>query len=267
MASTSPPGKPFNLGIVGGGISGLCLAITLLRHGIPITVYEAAAKFGEIGAGVGFGPNAGRAMELMSPEIFAAFTKFRTQNQQPEKFNTWFTARVGDARKADKDGYVRPGKKVGDALFDVPMKEGSQRGGIYRAAFLDELVNHIPDGVAQFGKKLVDLNDADDASGDVVLHFADGTTAQHSAVIGCDGIKSKTRLLLLGKDDPSAHAVFSGKYAYRGLIPMDKAIQLLGEDVALNSSMYFGYHGHLLTFPVQKGKTMNGTHETPRTII
>jgi salicylate hydroxylase len=257
MASTSPPGKPFNLGIVGGGISGLCLAITLLRHDIPITVYEAAAKFGEIGAGVGFGPNAGRAMELMSPDIFAAFTKFRTQNQQPEKFNTWFTARVGDARKADKDGYVRPGKKVGDALFDVPMKEGSQRGGIYRAAFLDELVNHIPDGVAQFGKKLVDLNDADDASGDMVLHFADGTTAQHSAVIGCDGIKSKTRLLLLGKDDPSAHAVFSGKYAYRGLIPMDKAIQLLGEDVALNSSMYFGYHGHLLTFPVQKGKTMN----------
>jgi salicylate hydroxylase len=92
----------------------------------------------------------------------------------------------------------------------------------------------------------------------MVLHFADGTTAQHSAVIGCDGIKSKTRPWLLGKDDPASTAVFSGKYAYRGLIPMDKAIQLLGEEAALNSSMYLGYHGHLLTFPVQKGKTMNG---------
>lgn len=31
----------------------------------------------------------------------------------------------------------------------------------------------------------------------------------------------------------------------------------LGEDRAANSSMYFGYHGHMLTFPVQKGKVMN----------
>lgn len=259
----SAPTKPFNLAIVGGGISGLCLAITLLRHNVPITVYEAAAHFGEIGAGVGFGPNAGRAMELMSPHIYDAFIKTRTENQQPEKVNTWFTVRVGDTRKADNDGYVRPGKKVGDALFDVPMKTDSKRGGVYRAAFLDELVNHVPDGVAQFGKKLTDLSNAEDGSEDMVLHFADGTTAQHSAVIGCDGIKSKTRPWLLGKDDPAAHAVFSGKYAYRGLIPMDKAIELLGEDVALNSSMYFGYHGHLLTFPVQKGKTMNGTSAFP----
>jgi salicylate hydroxylase len=35
--------KPFNIAIVGGGISGLTLAIGLLRHNIPITIYEAAA--------------------------------------------------------------------------------------------------------------------------------------------------------------------------------------------------------------------------------
>jgi salicylate hydroxylase len=92
----------------------------------------------------------------------------------------------------------------------------------------------------------------------MVLHFADGTTAQHSAVIGCDGIKSKTRPWLLGKDDPASDAVYSGKYAYRGLIPMEKAIEMLGEEVAANSSIFMGYHGHILTFPVQKGKTMNG---------
>jgi len=256
MASTSPS-KPYNLAIVGGGISGLTLAITLLQYDIPLTIYEAAPHFGEIGAGVAFGPNAGRAMELMSPKIYNAFMKCKTGNTAQAKTDSWFTIRVGDARKADKDGYVRDGKKVGDALFDVPMNQKGGRGGVYRAHFLDELVKDIPDGVAKFDKKLVDMNEADDGSGDIVLHFADGSKAQHNAVIGCDGIKSLTRKWLLGKDDPAAHAVFSGKYAYRGLIPMDKAVELLGDEVARNSQMFFGYHGHLLTFPIEHGKTMN----------
>lgn len=258
MATASDsPKRGYNLAIVGGGISGLTLAITLQRYNIPITIYEAAAHFAEIGAGVYLGPNAGRAMKLMSPKIHDAFLKTRTVNQWKEKEDSWFTIRVGDERKADKDGFVRPGKKVGDALFDVPIEAEGERGGVYRAAFLDELVKDVPEHVAQFGKRLVDLSNASDGSGDMVLHFADGTTAQHAAVVGCDGIKSKTRPWLLGKDDPAASAEYSGKYAYRGLIPMDKAIDLLGEEVAANSSIFMGHGGHILTFPVQKGKTMN----------
>lgn len=38
---------------------------------------------------------------------------------------------------------------------------------------------------------------------------------------------------------------------------MDKAVELLGDDAARNSQMYFGYHGHLLTFPIAHGKIMN----------
>ncbi|KAL5116788.1 hypothetical protein ACEQ8H_005269 [Pleosporales sp. CAS-2024a] len=249
--------KPFNLAIVGGGISGLSLAITLLQHGVDLTIYEAAPHFGEIGAGVSFGPNAGRAMERMSPTIHDAFIRCKTENQHAAKHDSWFTIRVGDARRADKDGFVRPGKKVGDALFDVPLSGGGGRGGVYRAQFLDELVKDVPDRVAKFGKRLVDMADASDGSGDVVLHFADGSTAQHNAVIGCDGIKSRTRKCLLGKDHPAKDAFFSGKYAYRGLIPMEQAVEMLGEEVAQNSQMFLGYHGHVLTFPIQKGKTMN----------
>ncbi|CAO2656136.1 Nn.00g049390.m01.CDS01 [Neocucurbitaria sp. VM-36] len=256
MTSTTSS-KPYSLAIVGGGISGLTLAITLLQYDVPLTIYEAAPSFSEIGAGVAFGPNAGRAMELMSPKIYNAFTKCKTSNVWEAQQDSWFTIRVGDARKADKDGYVKEGKKVGDKLFDVPLTSGGGRGGVYRAHFLDELVKDVPAGIAKFDKRLVELKDAQDGSGDMVLHFADGTTAQHSAVIGCDGIKSKTRTWLLGNEDPAAHAVFSGKYAYRGLIPMDKASELLGEEVAQNSQIFLGYHGHLLTFPIEKGKTMN----------
>lgn len=62
MSST----KPFDIAIVGGGISGLTLAISLFKQNVPVTVYESASKFGEIGAGVGFGPNAVRASTFNS---------------------------------------------------------------------------------------------------------------------------------------------------------------------------------------------------------
>lgn len=250
-----PVSKPYNLAIVGGGISGLTLAIALLQHDIPITIYEAAPHFGEIGAGVALGPNAGRAMELMSPKIYDAFVKCKTGNKSSR--DSWFTIRVGDARKADAHGYVRKGVKVGDELFNVPLNTTGGRGGVYRAHFLDELIKEIPDGIAKFDKRLINMNEAKDGSGDIVLHFTDGTTAQHTAVIACDGIKSFARKWLIGQDDPASKAVFSGKYAYRGLIPMDKASELLGDEVAQNSQMFLGYQGHLLTFPIEHGKTMN----------
>jgi salicylate hydroxylase len=90
-----------------------------------------------------------------------------------------------------------------------------------------------------------------------VLHFADGTTAIHTAVLGCDGIKSRIRSIVLRNSDGSP-AVFSGKYAYRGLVPMEKAIEIMGEEKPKTPQMYVGYHGHVLTFPIANGKILNG---------
>jgi salicylate hydroxylase len=130
---------------------------------------------------------------------------------------------------------------------------------VHRAHFLAELVKWVPGGVAQFGKKVCDVTEADDGSGEAVLHFADGTMAQHAAVMGCDGIKSRTRSIVLGDSDPAAKAVFSGKYAYRGLIPMAKAVDIMGEETTRTPQMHLGYHGHVLTFPIANGTIMNGT--------
>lgn len=195
---------------------------------------------------------------LISPEIVEGFKRCVTHGERKED---WFTVRIGDHRKAGPDGVLRQkeaaGLKVGDPIFEIHYTNNDLAGGVHRAHFLDELLKLIPDSVSRLGKRLVDITTAADGSQDAVLHFADGTTAQHSAVIGCDGIKSKTREILLGADE--GKAVFSGKYAYRGLIPMEKAVKLLGQEIAGNSQMYMGYHGHLLTFPIEKGKTMNGT--------
>ncbi|KAI4906707.1 hypothetical protein J4E90_010166 [Alternaria incomplexa] len=240
--------NPMSIAIVGGGIAGLTLTIAILTKcpHISVTLYESAAAFGEIGAGVGFSPVMVRTMALIDSRIAEAFVKCSKGNTVTDPPN-WFHVRVGDERKKDV--------KLGEEIFVIPGRKGPG-GGVHRAHFLDELVKLVPEGVAQFKKRVFEITEADDGSGDAILHFADGSTAQHSAVLGCDGIKSRVRSLVLG-DSEAAKAVFSGKYAYRGLLPMAEAVDILGDETPRTPQMYMGYHGHVLTFPIANGTLFN----------
>jgi salicylate hydroxylase len=242
--------KTFNVAVVGGGIGGLALSIGLLHHGVPFHLYEAAPAFAEIGAGVSFGPNALRAMALIDPAIKKGYDRLATSNAWPEKKKVWFDFRWGVDEKR-KDGVEA--RKAGEPICAVEAGDMGQ-SSIHRAHFLDELISLLPDGIASFGKRVEEVEET--AEG-VRLRFADGTNAEATAVIGCDGVKSRMRKILLGKNASESTATFSGKYAYRGLIPMPKAVELLGEELASNAQIYTGYNGHLLTFPIEKGQTMN----------
>jgi salicylate hydroxylase len=266
--STSP--KPFTVAIIGGGIAGLSLTVGLLHHNIPVTLYEAAPAFAEIGAGVSFGPNALRAMALIDPAIREGYDRLATSNAWESKRGVWFDFRWGVDERVK--GGNKGGKKAGDKISDVRADPTGQ-SSVHRAHFLDALVSLVPEGVAQFGKR---IETVEDTPSGVLLTFADGTTAEHTTVIGCDGVKSRMRPILLGKDAPASTPTFTGKYAYRGLIPMDKAVELLGDELARNAQMYFGYDGHVLTFPIEKGATMNvvafqtqhsGTWDSPEWVV
>lgn len=265
--------KPYTIAIVGGGIAGLALAIGFHRQGIPFHIYEAAHAFGEIGAGVAFGPNSLRAMELLDPKVREGFEKIATRNSDQQVKNTFMRFRLGcewrgeqeRGSKGEVDGVgEREGKgdergwKVGYEIADVEFTGANAevgQGAVHRARFLDELVALVPEGNVSFHHRVVAIDDL--GSEGVRLNFEHGETATVDAVVGCDGVKSRVRPILLGEDNPAAQPVFTGKYAYRGLIPMDKAAALLGDNLARNNTIYSGYHGHLLTVPIEKGKTMN----------
>jgi len=76
-------------------------------------------------------------------------------------------------------------------------------------------------------------------------------------VIGCDGIRSRVRQLILGEHNPESYPSYTNKYAFRGLIPMDKAEAALGKAKVETRHMYLGPDGHALTFPVAGGKLLN----------
>jgi salicylate hydroxylase len=237
--------------IAGGGIGGLCMTIGLLHQNIPCTLYESAPAFAEIGAGVAFGPNATAAMSLIDPDIKTGYDRQETVNAFPEKLHSWFDFRIGMREDAWKE--MKAPAPEGQKIAQV-WTGGSGQSSVHRAHFLDELIKLVPDGVAKFGKRVENVEKVD---GKMRLTFHDGSTAEADAVIGCDGVKSRTRQILLGENHPAAHPVFTGKYAYRGLIPMEKAVKVIGDELARNSQMYMGHHGHLLTFPIEKGQTMN----------
>jgi salicylate hydroxylase len=224
--------KDFEIAIVGGGIAGLTLAIALYHRQIAVTVYEQAGQFGEIGAGVSFSPNAVQAMRVCHEGIHQAFDKVCTRNVWPSKRKVWFDYLDGLEEDA-------PGGATQKIAFSVSNDLG--QNGVHRARFLDEIVKLLPPKIARFGKKLRDIVEGGDQR--LVMSFEDGTTAEADAVIGCDGIKSKVRQVIVGEGHPSVHPVYTHKYAYRGLAPMEQAIEAVGAELAENSCMHVCWIG------------------------
>ena len=222
----APEQKPFSLAVIGGGIGGICLAITLHDLKIPCHIYEAAHAFTEVGAGVGFGTNSLKAMALLDPNILAAYKHCETTNGWSSKLRTVFDFRWGMGTTSP-EGY-QPAQSMLELTSETGMSS------VHRARFLEEMVKLVPKEMASFGKRLEGIDEEGEG---VLLKFADGTTARHDAAIGCDGIKSRVRKILLGEDNPASAAVFSGSYCYRGLVPMEKAKDLVGEEFAMNTQM------------------------------
>ncbi|KAK4454497.1 salicylate hydroxylase [Podospora aff. communis PSN243] len=228
----------FRVAIIGGGITGINLALGLQARKIPFTIYERAPAFGEIGAGIGFSPNAERAMAAIDPSILAAFKA--AANPNGEDYFQWV------------DGHATE-----EVLFKLHVGKDGFQGGL-RSDILDAWARLVknPSSTVQFGKTLATI-DSSPSSSVVTLHFTDRTTATASAVIGCDGIRSRVRQLLLGEDSPAALPHYTSKFCYRALVPMDRAVAAVGQYKAGTRFMHNGPGAHVITYPVGGNKVLN----------
>ncbi|KAF2731853.1 mannitol 1-phosphate dehydrogenase [Polyplosphaeria fusca] len=243
------------IAIVGGGLGGLALAIGLLKHGVNIHIYEAAAEFSEIGAGVAFALNSTRALGLIDQRLLDGYKKHATYNEDPAMSAIFAQYRWGVDEK--KEG----GKKTGELMFNLediwdpeaaPKLGVRTRSCIHRARLLDELVALIPKGITSFGKSFEAAEERDD--GTILLRFADGTTAMASALIGCDGVKSKARDIVFGH---GVQATYTSEYAFRAMAPRAEIEAALGSELAFNGQLYCGYGAYIVTYPVERGTFTN----------
>jgi 2-polyprenyl-6-methoxyphenol hydroxylase-like FAD-dependent oxidoreductase len=179
-----------SIGIVGGGIGGIATAVALHQVGINAVVYEKAAGLHEVGAGMMLWPNATRVLREMGllEKVLACSGP-----------NTHFLVRA-------TCGKVLMNIALGK--FDVPAV------CMRRSDLLAVLLMALPRERVRLG---YDLKCLKQSRGKVRLFFSDGLVAEHDAVVGADGIRSRVRSELFGDSDP----IYRGYTVWRGLARYD----------------------------------------------
>ena len=178
------------IAIIGGGIGGLCTAVTLQKQGFSVQVFEASPSFQPVGAGIGIGSNALRAlMEIgVGEDVFANGHALHTQVFQDVH-----------------------GKTLNTIDFTV-LKElyGQENITIPRADLHRTFLEALKPNTLHFNKKCICINQNDTQ---VTVHFEDGTTETVDLLIAADGIHSPIRQQLL----PGSIPRYAGYTCWRGI--------------------------------------------------
>jgi salicylate hydroxylase len=77
-----PP--PTSVAIIGGGLAGLTLSISLTRFGISHRICEATKHFSEIGASIAMGPNFVWALALNDPRLRESYDRCATYSERED---------------------------------------------------------------------------------------------------------------------------------------------------------------------------------------
>ena len=217
------PTRQRSIAIVGAGMGGLAAAATLLRIGMKVGVYEQAARFARVGAGIQMMPNSMKVLRGIGVEDSLRRTSFRPYSHLNRE---WDTGRV---------------------LRELPMPEdlfGAPYLCMHRADLTAALASAVPAEIIHFNRRLVGL---DQSAQGVRLAFADGSHAVADAVVGADGVHSLVRELVLGPDQP----VHKGRIAYRAVFPSGR---LRGLDLGPSRTKWWGVDRHIVIYYVTATK-------------
>lgn len=180
--------------ILGGGIGGLTLALTLHRAGIACTVFEATSEIRQVGVGVNVLPHA--SAELAALGLRPALEAVAVQTK-----DAWFFNRFGQLI------YREP---LGEAA-GYPHPQFSIHRGDLQGVLLAAATARLPAGSIVTGKRLTHVTQTAEAA---TAHFEDGSTATGLAAIGCDGIHSVLRKQFFPAEGPPR---YSGCNMWRGV--------------------------------------------------
>ena len=218
--------------IAGGGIGGLAAAYALSLKGFPVRVLEQSPEFREIGAGIQLGPNIFSAMERLGLKDALLADAWRPTGQE---------------MRCALSGELVTRMPLGDeffARFKQPYAV-THRADIH-SVFLK----------ACQGSNLISLennqrvDEFEDNGTAVTAVLQSGERVQGRALIGCDGMWSKTREKIVGDGSPRV----SGHIAYRAVLKRaDVPDDLWRPDIVL----WAGPRTHFVHYPLRRGELYN----------
>jgi salicylate hydroxylase len=221
--------------IAGGGIGGLTCALALARRQMDVHVFEQAATFGEIGAGIQLSPNCVRVLHELGLEPRLRPIAFLPEGTQ---MRDWKTGKVISAN---------PLGGAAVATYGFPYYH------VHRADLMDALVAHAreqPNLHLHPGSRCEEFVQTER---DVEVRISRDNDQQRYAgalLVGADGIHSVTRSRLFGEQAPR----FTGNVAWRALIPVERLPKALVNPVA---TVWMGPGKHFVHYYVRAGALVN----------
>ena len=218
--------------IIGGGIGGLAAAASLSAIGQTVTLIERAPEFAEVGAGIQLGPN--------SYKMFSRLGIIDEVN----------------AVSAFPEALIMRDNITAEHIVRVPAGEefrkrfGYPYAVIHRADLHGVLLKRCSDDP----RVTLHVNaEADEISQDengVKVTTVDGREFTAKALIGADGIWSKTRALVAGDGAPRP----AGHIAYRAVLPTSE----VPEELRTNAmTLWAGEKAHMVQYPLRGGELTN----------
>jgi 2-polyprenyl-6-methoxyphenol hydroxylase-like FAD-dependent oxidoreductase len=178
--------------VIGGGIGGLTLALSLQQAGIACRVFEAAPEIKPLGVGVNLLPHGMR--ELTELGLLERLARIAVETRELRFYN-----RFGQFIFSEPRGRF--------AGYEWPQLS------IHRAD-LHEILLQSVSGSVFLGHKFVSFQEK---QGQVTVKFENGVSVEGSCLIGCDGIHSAVRRQLFPKEGPPA---YQGINMWRGVTRM-----------------------------------------------
>src|SRR5574338_1377141 len=129
--------KKLSVAIVGAGMGGLAVAATLRKVGIDVQVYEQAARFARIGAGIQMMPNSMKVLRGIGVEDRLRATSFAPYSH---------LNRIAD---------------TGEVTRELPMPESLYNAPylcMHRAELHEALASVLPAEIIHLGKQLTGLD-------------------------------------------------------------------------------------------------------------
>ncbi|RDL42304.1 uncharacterized protein BP5553_02283 [Venustampulla echinocandica] len=185
--------KPKPILIIGAGLAGLALALSLQKLSIPCTVYEARPKDVRLGGAVMLSPNALRVLDTLG-----AYARIKSKGYQFETLSMETDERI----------------PMGTYYFGSEQMYGYKGLRIYRRELVHELIAMAEEaGVhMEFEKKYKRV--ISESEDNIEVEFDDGTIIDAAMLIGTDGIHSQVREYLA----PGSKPKYLGQTAIAGAV-------------------------------------------------